>query len=153
MVFSCGLDSRVKAWSIPNKKLKYEINHSDEVYDIVIGQDGTQLENRIVSFDINHFGGEFCLKISNLETGVEVKRINLGSASLTIAVDQAQTVIVLGTKNKMTFIETTNFTIVKEVPFESVYFVLDHSLATCFNKRNDGMLTLTGVGGVYSIKF
>ena len=142
MVYSCGWDARVKAWSISNEQLKYEINHVGQPSDIIVGRDGTPLENRIVSIGMQD---EVC-RISNLETGVQIKSINLGSECWSIAVDKAQTVVAVGTDENVTFIETTNFTKVKEVPLESSV----QSLA--FNKRNDCMLALT-VCEIHSIKF
>ena len=141
MVYFCGYDSQVKAWSISDKQLKYEINQRSAVYDIVIGRKGTPLENRLVSI------GYQCCRISSLETGAEVKRIELDSYCWSIAVDKAQTVIAIGTDKKVVFIKTTNFTNVKEVSLEKRVFSL------AFNKRNDCMFALTNNGEVHSFKF
>ena len=141
MVYSCGKDEKVKAWTIANKQLKYEFAHGGWVYDIVIGHDGTPLENRLVSISTD----KTC-RISDLETGAEVKTIKLDSHCWSVATDRAQTVIAIGTNANVTFIETTNFTKVKEILLKSVY-----SLA--FNKRNDYLLAVTGNGEVHSLKF
>ena len=141
MVYSCGTDWKVKAWSIANSQLKYEFVHGSWVYDIVIGRDGTPLENRLVSIS-----DDKTCRISNSETGAEVKTIKFDSHCWSIATDRAQTVIAVGTDQNVTFIETTNFTKVKEISLNEVY-----SLA--FNKRNDNLLAVTGNGEVHSFKF
>ena len=141
MMYSCGCDCKVKAWSIANSQLKYEFAHGSYVYDIVIGREGTPFENRLVSIS-----AEKCCRVSNLETGAKLKRINLDSPCWAVATDRAQTVIAIGTNANVTFIETTNFTKVKEILLKSVY-----SLA--FSKRNDYLLAVTGNGEVHSLKF
>ena len=140
-IYSCSFDRKVKAWSILDNELKYEISQGNSIYDFVIGHDGTPLNNRIVSISFD----KTC-RISNLENGAVVKTINFESYCWTIAVDKAQTMIAIGTNNNVTFIETTSFTKVKEVPMNTVY-----SLA--FNKRNDGMLAVTKYGEIHSFKF
>ena len=141
IVFSCSNDKKVKAWSVTSKKVKYEFAHGNTVYDIVIGREGTPLANRIftISWD------QTC-RISNVQTGAEIKTIKLGHC-WSIAVDKAQTMIAIGNGDRnVTFIETSNFTKVKKVSLDnSVY-----SLA--FNKRNDCLLAVTG-GEVHSFKF
>ena len=131
----------MKAWSIPNNQSKYEISHGDTVNDVVIGREETPLYNRIVSVSDDH-----TCRISNLETGAEVKILKFDSYCSTMAVDKAQTMIAVGTDNYVAFIETTNLTIVKKVPMEYVY-----SLA--FNKRNNCMLAVTRGGEIHSFKF
>ena len=138
-MYSCG-KSKVDSWSIPNKELKYEFQ-CGTVYDIVIGREGTPLANRMISV-----GAYSSCRISNLETGAEVKTINFDSKCRSIAVDKTQTLIAVGTENNVTFIETTNFTKVREVALNRVY-----SLA--FNKRNDCMLAVLNNGGIHSFKF
>ena len=141
LVYSCGVDDKVKAWSIPNEELKYEIGHGGCVNDIAVGFEGTPLANRLISIS-----NDKSCRVSNLETGAEVKRIYLCSECWSIAVDKTQTVIAVGTKKGVTFIETTNFTKVKEVSLTNVC-----SLA--FNNRNDRMLAVTENGEVHSFKF
>ena len=142
IVYSCSLDSMVKAWSITNKKLKYELKNSSWVNDIVIGQEGTPLENRLVSL-----GGYCGCRLSNLETGTVMKTIKLESNCHSIAVDKTGTIIAVGNGENVTFIETTNFTMVKTVSLN--HWV--NSLA--FNIRNDCMLAVTEGGTVHSFKF
>ena len=141
LVYSCGVDDVVKSWTIPNRQLKYEIKHGNSVYDIVIGREGTPLANKLLS--ISH--DRLC-RISNLETGDEVKTIKLDTYCCSIAVDKAQAIIAVGTSRKVTFFETTNFTKVKEFSLNDV-----HSLA--FNKRNHCMLAVLYNGEVHSFKF
>ena len=131
----------MKSWSIPNKKLKYEVKHGDSVYDIVIGREGTPLASKMISVS-----GDRSCRISSLETGAEVKTINFVKPCWSIAVDKAQTLIAVGTENNVTFIETINFTKVREVALNEVY-----SLA--FNKRNDYMLAVLSNGEIHSFKF
>ena len=146
MVYSCSTDGKVKAWSITNLQKKYEYKYeysctqSTKVFDIVIGRQGTPLENRIVALS------QIGCRILNLDTGVEVKKITLDGSCWSITADKAQTVIAIGTDKNVTFFETTNFTKVKEVPLKYVY-----SLA--FNERNDCMLAVTSGAEVYSFKF
>ena len=143
MVYSCGCDYKVKAWTIENKQLKYEFAHGDCVFDIVIGRDGTPLENRLVSIS-----DDKTCRISDLETGAEVKTIKHDRNCYSIAVDKTQTLIAVGNGDKnITFIETTNYTKVKEVSLDSrVYSV-------AFNKRNDCLLAVTRDGWLHSLKF
>ena len=143
MILSCSLgDHKVKAWSTSNKNLKYEFMHSDEVKDIVIGREGTPLENRLLSIS-----SDKSCRVSNLETGVELRKINFGSPCWSIAVDKTQTLIAIGSGKKVTFIETTNFTKVKEVSLNNYV----NSLA--FNRQNDCMLAVTESGEIHSFKF
>ena len=141
MVYSCSIDNKVMAWSIQNKQKKYEIMHGSRVYDFVIGFEETPLASRLVSISLD----KTC-RISNIETGTKVKEISFDSCCRSIAVDKAQTLIAVGTDQNVTFIETTNFTKVKEIPLEYVY-----SLA--FNSRNDSTLAITANGEVHSFKF
>ena len=141
MVYSCGLDFKVMAWSIPNKQKKYEFKHSGCVYGVVIGLEETPLANRLVSIS-----GDKTCRISNSETGTEIKKISLDSYCWSVAVDRAQTLIAVGTDKNVTIIETTNFAKVKEVSLDNVY-----SLA--FNSRNDRMLAITKTGEIHSFKF
>ena len=142
MVYSGSIDSKIKAWSIPSATLKYEFAHNSDVYDIVIGRKGTPLSNRILS--ISWYG---CCQISNLETGAKGKEIKFDELCYSIAADKGQTLIAVGNGKKVTFIETSDFTIVKEVTLDgSVY-------ALAFNRRNDCLLAVTGEGKVHSFKF
>lgn len=138
-----GSNSKVQAWSIPTKKMKYEFAHGSEVGGIVIGREGTPLENRIVSIG----SYDKSCRISNLETGDEVKKIDLERVCRSIAVDNAQTMIVVGNGKKVIFIDTTSFTKVKEVALNDTVYSL------AFNKRNDYMLAVTSHGEVHSFKF
>ena len=83
LVYSCGRDDKVKAWSTTNKELKYEFKHGHYVYDMVIGRDGTPLANRIVSISLDN-----TCRISNLQTGVEIKKVNCNGWCWSIAVDK-----------------------------------------------------------------
>ena len=103
VVFSFGADCKVKAWSIPNNEFKYEIMHGNAVCDIVIGRKGTPLANQLVSFS-----NKIC-RISNLETGTEIERIYLDGPVLSMAVDNSQTMIAIGTEKNLVFIETMFF--------------------------------------------
>ena len=141
-MYSCGTDGTVKSWSSPNKQLMYEVMHGNDVYDIVIGREGTPLENKLVSISWD----KSC-RILNLETGAEVKTVNFDCSCWSIAVDKAQTLIAVGTSNKVTFIETTNFTKVKEVSMDGYVYSL------AFNKRNDCMLAVLKNGEIHSLKF
>ena len=141
VVYSCGTMHKVKAWSIQTKQLKYEFSHNGSVYDLVLGRHGTPLWNRAVSVSWD----KTC-KISNSETGAELKKINFDSKCWSIAVDKAQTVIAIGSDENVTFIETTSFTKVNEIPLKNVY-------ALAFNKRNDCLLAVTEYGEVHSFKF
>ena len=141
-MYSCGRNNTAKSWSTPNKDLKYEIKHGQSVYDIVTGLEGTPLANKIVSICYDS-----SCRISNLETGAEVKTINFDRNCYSIAVDKAQTLIAVGTSNKVTFIETTNFTKVKEVSMDGYVYSL------AFNKRNDCMLAVLKNGEIHSLKF
>ena len=142
IVYSCGYNNKVKVFSISNNQVKYEVMHDNSVDDFVIGREGTPLESRLVSVSRD----KSC-RVSDLETGAEINKINFDGGCRSIAVDEAQSLIAVGNGKKVTFIETTNFTKVKEVPLNnSVY-----SLA--FNKRNDCMLAVTKAGEVYSLEF
>ena len=143
IVLSCSVDDdKVKAWSTSNKEMKYEFTHGNSVYDIVIGREETPLEKRLLSISY-----ERCCRVSNLETGAEVKRINFDRPCYSIAVDKTQTLIAIGSENKVTFIETTNFTKVKEVSLNDFVYSL------AFNRQNDGMLAVTRNGEIHSFKF
>ena len=142
IVFSCSLDSSVKSWTLSNKNLKYEFKHDYEIYDMVIGREGTPLHNQILSISY-----DMSCRVSNLETGAEIKKIEFDSDCRSIAVDKSQTMIAIGTYANVTFIETTNFTVVKEVSLNDPV----HSLA--FNRQNDCMLAITKKGEVHSFKF
>ena len=128
------------AWSLCEKKKQFEFTHKNGVNDIVVGREGTPLAERIVSIS-----WDTC-RISNSVTGAEVKIINFDNGCNSIAVDNTQTVIAIGTAENVTFIETTNFTKVKEVSMDSSI----KSLA--FNKGNDCILAVTSKGEVYSFK-
>ena len=132
----------MKSYSIPDKQLKYEIKHGSSVYDIVIGREGTPLANKLLSISQD----KFC-RISNQETGDEVKTVKLDTDCFSIAFDNAQTLIAVGTDNNVAFIETTNFKKVKEVSFDSWIGSLG------FNKRSDCMLAVLGNNEIYSFKF
>ena len=139
MVYSCGY-SKVKAWSISNKQLKYEIQDGGIVNDIVIGRKGTPLENRLVSV-----GYKGC-RISDLETGAEVRKPILNSECWSIVVDRCQCMIAVGTEKNVTFFEAYNFIKVNEIPFEKSVNSLVH------DKRYICMLALTCNGEVHSFK-
>ena len=111
-VYSCGRDRKLKVWSILNNQLLYEITFGNSVYDLVIGREGTPLANRIVSLS-----REGILRISAVETGDEVKTIKFDKECFSMAVDESQTVIAVGTRNSITFIDSTNYTKVKGVSF------------------------------------
>ena len=142
MVYSGSCDNKIKAWSIPSATLKYEVAHDSGVYDIVIGREGTPLSNRILSISWDR-----CCRISNLETGAEVKRIEFDNFCWSIVVDKGQTLIAIGNGEEVTFIETSDFTIVKEVTLDGNVFAL------AFNQRNDCLLAVTEEGKVHSFKF
>ena len=142
MVYSGSTDDKIKAWSIPSATLKYEVAHDNNVCDIVIGREGTPLSNRILSISWDR-----CCRISNLQTGAEVKEIKFNYGCWSIAADKGQTMIVIGNDEKVTFIETSDFTIVKEVTLDSNVFAL------AFNQRNDCLLAVTSEGKVHSFKF
>ena len=145
-VYSSGLDKSVKAWSITNNHLKYEFTHNVFVFDFVIGRNGSPLNNKIVSISYDNSCRISC-RISNLETGDEVKTINVDTSCWSVSVDKAQTLIAIGAESKVIFIETTNFTKVKEVSLNNAV------LSLAFNNRNDYMLAVTKNGEVHSIKF
>ena len=140
MVYSCSTDCKVKAWSITNKQMKYEFAHQHYVCDIVIGRAGTPLENRIVSV-----GADKTCRISNLETGAELKKLCFDGWCRSISVDKAQTVIAIGTGENVTLFESTSFTKIKELCLKPVNSV-------AFNQRNDCLLAVT-YGEVHCIKF
>ena len=143
MVYSCGTDSTVTAWKVANDQLTYEFAHGGWVYDIVIGRDGTPLENRLVSIS-----ADGTCRLSNLETGAKIIAHKFDGACRSIAVDKAQTLVAVGNGDKnLTFIETTNYTKVKEVSLDCYV----NSLA--FNKRNDCLLAMTRDGWLHSLKF
>ena len=142
MVYSGSNDNKIKAWSIPSATLKYEVAHLHSIYDVVIGREGTPLSDRILSISFD----SYC-RISNLETGTEIKRIEFDNYCYSIAVDKGQTLIAIGNGEKVTFIETSDFTIAKEVTLDGDVFAL------AFNQRNDCLLAVTEEGKVHSFKF
>ena len=83
----------------------------------MIGREGTSLENRTVTISMDR-----SCRISNLNTGEQLKNINFDYPCSSIAVDKAQTVIAVGTDTKVTFIESTNFAKVKEITFNSAVY-------------------------------
>ena len=105
----------------------------------MIGREGTPLSNKTVSISADR-----TCRISNLETGAELKKVNFESKCWSVAVDKAQIVIAIGTEKNVTFIETTNFTKVKEISMNEVD-------ALAFNKRNDCLLAVTKNGEVHSL--
>ena len=134
------------------RKTKCLIHHGSQVQDMIIGQEGTPLEHKIVTADWYNF-----CKISNIQTGKRVRRIALGYPCKSLTVDKAQTLIAVGLAagaGKVLFIDTRSLRIVKEV-------VLDINASICsltFNRRNDTLLAVAsnGRGGnseVYSLKF
>ena len=141
MVYSCGMDGKLKKWSILDKQLRYEFTHGNNVYEMTVGREETPLYNRVVSVSSD----KFC-RILDLETGAELRKINFDSQCWSLAVDKSQTVIAVGTDKKLTFIETANLTKVKEIALNDVY-------ALAFNKRNDCLLAVTKNGEVHSFKF
>ena len=142
IIFSCSLDKSVKAWTLFNNNLKYEFTHSSQIDDMVIGRKGTPLHNQILSIS-----NDRSCRVSNLETGAEMKKIDFDSSCRSIAVDKSQTMIAIGTDANVTFIETTNFTKVKEVSLNDPVYSL------AFNRQNDCMLAITKKGEVHSFKF
>ena len=142
-MFSCErFSGKVKAWSIPNTNVKYEIVQDGAVYDILIGRDGTPLKNLILSISTEYF-----CRVSNLHNGVEVKMIYFDSRCGSIDATRDQTLVAVGTNSGVTFIETTNFTKVNEVSFNSWV------MALAFNRRNDCLLAVTSGTEIHSIKF
>ena len=144
----------MKAWlpqhhqpELRREGLKYEIVHDKKdrefsVWNFVIGRERTPLANKIVSIA----NEPFC-RVSKLDTGDEVTKINLGSTCQSIAVDKTQSLIAIGTQENVTFVETTNFTKVKEVSLTSDVFSLG------FNRQNDCMIAVTRNGEIHSFKF
>ena len=113
------------------------------MFDIVLGREGTPLANRVLSVSWDRL-----CRISNLQTGEEVKSIRFDSQCWVIGVDKTQTMIAVGSSaQSLTFVETLNFTKVKEVALDS------YITSLAFNKRNDCMLAITSNGKVYSFKF
>ena len=56
VVYSCADDATVKAFSILDKKKKFEFSHAQNVgavRDIVIGREGTPLQNRIITISMD----------------------------------------------------------------------------------------------------
>ena len=141
MVYYCGTDCKVTAWKVANDHLTYEFAHGNWVYDIVIGRDGTPLENRLVSIS-----SDGTCRLSNLETGAKIIAHKFDGTCWSIAVDKTQTLIAVGNDKNITFIETTNFSCVKELSLDT------YVIALTFNKRNDCMLAVT-YGEVHCIKF
>ena len=112
-------------------------------------------------FRNNCFFANLCLdcsiRISNLETGAELHKIELkklDQACSTLAVDKTQTLMAVGTGRfygdngpyRLVVFETETFTEVKE-------FTVNEIESLAFNKRNDCLLAVTGVGEVYCFKF
>ena len=121
---------------------KYEFSHGDEVIDMVIGREGTPLENQILSISAD----TFC-RVSDIKNGAKVTKIGFDDKLTSIAVDEHQTLVAIGdASSKITFIETSNFTKIREVIMKQPI----SSLA--FNKRSDCMLAVAG-RNVYSFKF
>ena len=140
---------KVKSWSIPNKKLKYEIEH-ESLIDIVIGREGTPLVNKILSINPRE------CRISKLKTGAKVKTIKLDEfccqGCWSVAVNETQTLIAVGSKKHVTFIKTTNFTEIKKVSMSDVNTedTLTDIKSLAFNRRNDCMLAVLENGEVHS---
>ena len=133
----------MKVWSVRNQRTEHEFGNSGiSVYDLVIGREGTPLANLIV-----FIGQNKTCRVFNSKTSVEIRTINLDSYCMSIAVDETQTMIVVGTDEGVTFIETTNFTKVKEV------FLNNPVNSLAFNKRNDCMLAVTKKGEVHAFNF
>ena len=131
------------AWSIRNERIKNEFSKSDYMWDMVIGREGTPLASRIALISHN----ERCCYILDKETFAEVKSYKFDSSCLSIAADNNQTLIVVGTENEVIFICTTNLIPVKKI-------CLDNSgCSPVFNKRNDCMLALTRNGKLHSFNF
>ena len=141
-MYSCGYDSKIKVWSITDMNFKYELEHGGCVFDIVIGREGTPLANRLVSISQDR-----SCRVSNLETGAEVKVVTCDFPCWCIAVDKTGSVIAIGNGSNVTFIETENFNKVEEV----VLCTTVNSLL--FNKSNDCMLAVTQNGYMHSFKF
>ena len=133
----------MKAWSRREKTTKYEIRHDRQVFDFVVGKDEGLLSNRIVTASL-----DTTCRVSNIETGEELISIQLGSPCKSLTVDRNEAVIVVGTDdNKVTFIDTSTFEIVKQVTLGSSI----NSLA--FNQQNDTLIAVSETGQVYSFKF
>ena len=149
-MFSCSNDGKVRAFSIPDKKKKFEFSHESEVNDIFIGREGTPLQKRLISICM-----EGCFRVSNLESGLEVQKIDVGPTCLSVAVDWSGTIIAIGTgpshlealESLCIFFETENFTKVKEFKFTGKVTAL------AFNDNNDCMLATTSNGEIHSFKF
>ena len=133
-------------WSILNNQLLYEITFGGSVVDLIIGREGTPLANQIVSLSRDGI-----LRVSAVETGDEVKTIKFDNECFSIAIDKSQTVIAVGTGNRLnhcvTFIDSANYTKVKEVYFN------DRINSLAFNERNDCMIAVTYSGEVHSLEF
>ena len=144
LVFSCSRDNKVKAWSIPDKKLKYQVSCGNSVIDMVIGREGTPLENRILAIGADQF-----FRVLDLKTGAIIAKKRFGGQLWSIAVDEAQTLVAIGDgSSKVTFIETSSLMYrVKEI------FLDDWAYSLAFNKRSDCMLAVTTRGDVHSFKF
>ena len=140
LVYSCAFGN-VKAWSIQNQQIDKEFVNNGHVYDMFLGREETPLAGQIVL--IGHTDNS--CDIFNIETGVKLNTINIHNCH-SVAVDKAQSLIAVGSSKKVTFIQTNDFEIIKEVELNDVC-----SLA--FNKRNDCMLAVTRHGEIYSFKF
>ena len=91
LIFSCSAGRMIKAWSVSNKRLKHELIHCGSVYDIVLGREGTTLEDRMLSIS-----NGTCCRVFNAETGAIEKKITFYDICWSIAVDEEQTMIVIG---------------------------------------------------------
>ena len=86
-------------------------------------------------------------RFSNLETGEKLAKIKLGSYCRSLTADRTGSLVVVGTDDdKVTFIDTTTFEIMKQVSLGSSI----NSLA--FNRQNDALLAVSKTGQVYSFK-
>ena len=142
-IYSSSIDGTIKAWSLDNQTTKYEINHDGSVVDFVIGNEGGPLENRIVTISLD----KTC-RVSNMETGEKVASVGFNSYCRSLTIDQNGFVIVVGTDDdRVTFIDTTTFEIVKRVTLGSSIYSL------AFNQQNDTLLAVSETGQVYSFKF
>ena len=109
----------------------------------MIGQESGPLANRIVTV-----GRDKTCRVSNIETGETVGSVDLESSGRSLTVAQNEFVIAVGTAdNKVTFIDTTTFEIVKQVTLGSPIYSL------AFNQQNDALIAVSETGQVYSFKF
>ena len=142
-VYSFSAAGTIKAWSIPDQTTKYEIKQDAEVFDFVVGQQGSPLEKLLVTANL-----DWTCRISNIKNGEEVATITLDAGCRALTVDPQQFVIIVGTDDKkVTFIDTTTFEIVKQVTLDNPIISL------AFNQQNDTLLAVSQTGQVYSFKF